>query len=476
MSLSLKKYSGTANIKDDIVQIFLTLVVCLLSVFVTIQVYWQNGDHSFIIDTIIGVTGGIVTLFCVFYKRLFLKFDFITLAAFFFAAMISSFVAYGFSFGYFFSPFFCMGMALLALYYVVQAVSDCQLFMKSITMVLVLALSIICLFVLINASYDLSRQVPLKDPMRGFVTGSRLCGLGNENIMAFHSTALLLLSMFGVINSVKWQRIIYLATCFLGWFTLGMAGSRTCQIGVSISVALLVIPIIWVHRNLPIIKNNIIAIVVKVVIPMALFVLVFFSFRIVMPLYKVIVSGVALLSGNKTMLNNQAELSLRPIEDDGSFNGRIPIWIQVIKNSFDDVRHAVFGISCLNTEWVKLPLERGEASYAHAHNMILELLRKDGLLGTVIWSFPFIYWCKAGIKTLFDNNERYSYRFLAAAAAGMLLMGIAEPVPIHYGYALSVPFFLICGLCVRLNRDREAQKSGETYSGTQSETPEKSVE
>jgi hypothetical protein len=62
--------------------------------------------------------------------------------------------------------------------------------------------------------------------------------------------------------------------------------------------------------------------------------------------------------------------------------------------------------------------------------------------------------------------------------AGVLAMGMTEVVPFYpqSTSALLVPFFLICGLCVRLNRDREAQKVAETSSGTLSETPEKGVE
>ena len=93
----------------------------------------------------------------------------------------------------------------------------------------------------------------------------------------------------------------------------------------------------------------------------------------------------------------------------------------------------------------------------HAHNELLEILHRFGLIGLGIWLALLALWCVRGLRLLLDSEQRLSLRFLAAAAAGILAMGITEPLPYFPSgtASLALPFFLICGFVMRERRREE---------------------
>ena len=170
------------------------------------------------------------------------------------------------------------------------------------------------------------------------------------------------------------------------------------------------------------------------------FAMAFLSFSLPALIYKGVLWITARISNNGSLFNNIIGLSPRDIEDDGTMSGRLQIWVQCIKDFTADVRHFLFGISSDNSRWIAI--KDGD------------MVRKFGLVGTVIWMIPLVYWIRNGVRTLF-GGKRLEDRVLAATAAGLLVMGIAEVVPFYPEYdCLLVPlFFFICGYCVRQNRD-----------------------
>ena len=442
------------------IQIILTAVALLIAITYTLKGYWLYSSISGICFVISFVIGSVTILFCIAYKRLFFKIDFVVFIVFCLFAWLSSVLAYGLSYYFFVSDFFYSAIAILALYYVIQSLTNYEIALKLLTIVIVISHVVINLFILIHAS-DLLMDDPEKtDLFFGSFEGNRLSGLGNPNTLGMSATTLLMCSLFGFLNSKKAMKLYFGFTCWMGWFMLGLSGSLTSQFGSIISIFLLLSFVLLNKKtdehgcshNRKLVVAQIKSVIVTLVISVALFL----SFLLPILVYKGIMSII--------IHGNVGDLSPRILDDDGTVSGRSAIWIQCVKDSFSNWRLALFGTSSLNYDPVYVHGENGIIEQVHAHNIILEWLRKFGLIGLLIWCVPLFYWIKCGVRVLFDRSEKTSIRYLAAIAAGMLAMGMTEVVPFYpqTTSALTVPFFLICGLCVRLNRDREVQKVIET--------------
>ena len=436
----------------------LNAVVLLLGVVIALKDFWSRYDIQFIVYWSILAIGAFTILFCVIRCRLYKSIIFISIVLFYCLAWVSAIFEYGFSFGFVFSGFCCTGVAATAICYVVQTVRNPKRLTSLFTAVFTLVNSGICTMALISATRSLFFEVPPQDILLGCMTGNRLCGVGNSNTLASSAASLMLLSGCGLFGSGKKARPLFTASLLLGWFTLGMTGSRTSQIGVSFSVSVMVFSVVLSKLREKSESNNskfLLLICLKAVALSVLsFALSFLSFSIPTLIFRGVLLITAKISNNSFLLNNLLGLSPRDLEDDGTMNGRIQIWTQCIKDCTADVRHFLFGISTENRTWIAIKDGDRVITYIHSHNIVLEWLRKFGVVGTVIWMIPLFYWIRKGVRTLF-RGERLEDRFIAASAAGMLVMGIAEVVPYYTGYncLLVAPFFFICGYCIRINGD-----------------------
>ena len=444
--------------RDKIAQIVLTAVVLLLGMAISLKAFWGRNDIRLIFYWVFLPIGAATLLFCIIRNKLYKSIVFFSIVIFFCFAWVSSILEYGFTFGFVLSGFCCTGVAATAICYAVQAVPD----PKKLTVIFIAALtavnSAICTIALISATSSLFFEVPPQDTMLGCMLGNRLCGEGNSNTLGSSAASLVLLSLCGGLASGKKAKPIYAAALVLGWFTLGLTGSRTSQVGVSFSVCVIVFFVVLSklrERNENI--NGRISFVIclkALALSAVFFATAFLSFSLPALIYKGVLWITARISNNGILFNNLFGLSPRDIEDDGTMNGRLQIWVQCIKDFTADVRHFLFGISSDNSRWIAIKDGDMVSSSIHAHNIILEWMRKFGLVGTVIWMIPLVYWIRNGVRTLFGGKSLED-RVLAATAAGLLVMGIAEVVPFYPEYdCLLVPlFFFICGYCVRQNRD-----------------------
>ncbi|MBP5221750.1 MAG: O-antigen ligase family protein, partial [Lachnospiraceae bacterium] len=474
-----QKLIGSNSVRKlQFIQIGLTAVTVLIVLMFCFQTFWNSTSVSIPVYAALGLISAITIGCCVCFLQRRIGFDLIALAAFFAVAWLSSILAIGFNVKFIYSAFVCISLSYLAVYNTFYSIPDYEKLIKTISAVIAVANSAICIFVLINASRSLFYEEPLEDKMNGCFTGWRLCGLHNPNSMAMICLALLLISVFGIIKTQKTARILYSISAFLGWFTLGLTGSRTSQLAFSATACLFVFALLQekARKGIQEKKRVVIRIIFVLIIAIAVTALVFVTFALPTFIYKGIMFIIAKIINNEFLLNNVIGAAPREINVDPTASGRLGIWKQVLRDISQDSRHLLFGISYFGEGMIHVSVGETEIVFDQSHNIILEWTRKFGLVGLIAWLFPLGYWVVNGVKLLFSGEERTEYRYLAAGMGGLLLTGMAETSPFYPGALLAPLFFLICGLCVRLNRDREAQKAGEAPAGTLSETPEERVE
>jgi O-antigen ligase len=332
-------------------------------------------------------------------------------------------------------------MIFLALFYSVAASSEQLKLLRTAGFFLSFSLLCMCIFVLVNATIVLtSGRGPLSEITGCFKVG-RLCALGNANEMGFAACALIMVSVFGFINSKIRLKAYYIFTGILGWFCLGLTGFRTGALGVSLTIGIMMI--IYGIRFFCLRKKNhlILRIVGVVLVTGGLMFLMIRSFLLPSVIYKGIVS---IFSGDAAMFISNRKI----LDDDGTFSGRTYIWLTTIKSLFKNPRRFFLGISISSMEQIAgVYAGHHESIISHAHNTFLELFRIHGFLGLAIWMFLLIRFGINGIKKLFDPETEAGVCYLICIAAGILFIGIAEPVPFLFtaSWPLTMLFFLVCG-------------------------------
>ncbi len=478
MKTAQKLTGSYSERKLQFIQIVLTAVIILIVLMFCFQTFWNSTSVSIPVYAALGLISAISIGCCVCFLQRRIGFVLIALASFFVVAWFSSILAIGFNVKFLYSAFVCISLSYLSVYYIFCSIPDYEKLIKTLSAVIAVANSAICIFVLINASRSLCYEEPLEDKMNGCFTGWRLCGLRNPNSMAMICLALLLISVFSIIRTHKTARAFYSVSAFLGWFTLGLTGSRTSQLAFSTTCCLFVFVLLldkFKKRNQEK-KKVVLQTTIALIIAITVTALVFVSFALPTLIYKGMLFVIAKIIDNKDLLNNVVGAAPREIVVDPTASGRLGIWKQVLRDISQDIRHLLLGISNFGDDAIHVNYGETERVYDQSHNVFLEWIRRFGLTGLIVWLFPLGYWIVNGAKMLFCVKEKTEYRYLAAGMGGLLVTGLAETSPFYPGALLAPPFFLICGLCVRLNRDREAQKAGEAPAGTLSETPEESVE
>ena len=468
--------NGPASQNNRVSQAFLSVVAVIIAVLFSLKHLWDTTGLVMYIYGIIDLLCAGTILFCAVtgFKRV--RKELLAVSLFFVSAGISTIIEKKEVLVYYLFVFFGLIGSMLVCYLSARIIPDYRSFIRLILFILISIYTALCCAVLVKATGSLFLEVPTEDTFWGCFQGVRLCGLGNPNTIASIGAALVMLSAFGFMFFTKRSRWILVATGLTGWIVLGMSGSRTSQLGAAASVFVLLFAIFVSNNKISFGKSSSVIVIISIALSSVAFVLVFLSFSLPSLIYKGIMLSVGKLFDFNNLINNLTGFSSREIVIDPSMTGRVTIWIKCLKMCFSDLRHVLFGISYLGSEVITVSHGDVVYEYTMSHNVFLEWFWRYGLVGLAIWMVPLVNWCIDGITVLFNPRERLCFRYSAAAAAGMLLMGMAEATPFYPGTLLAPPFFLICGLCVRLNRDREAKKAEEASSGTLSETPEESVE
>ena len=383
--------------------------------------------------------------------------DTLLIALFFALSWISTMCGLGLSADFFTSRFFGAWMIFLGLYYSIQIVPDPIKVFTYFSGIFTASMSLMCLYVLAHACKFLLSEDPWVDLAKGCIKGGRLCGLNNANSMGLASAALIIVAIFGFLNSGKKLKWLFFLGALLGWFCLGLTGCRTGAIGISFTAGLFAFILLYKKAEGSRIINRCLRFLAVFALSMVVFVVVLKSFLLPIYIYKIVMTGIAMVTGRSWALPAISELVTREIEeDDGTMSDRTLIWASCIRQCTKTLRRFLLGISPLSRESISNIYEgRHDITVVHSHNIYLELFRKHGLLGFVTWMTLVVNWCALGVKTLFSEKEGMPVKYLCIGAAAILLMGMAEPVPFSTSLwcYTGIPFFMICGYCIRIWRE-----------------------
>ena len=433
------------------------VVVALIGVIVLIYSFegiWGTRDlRPYLYMAPIGALLMIMGVVC---GRLYQNPDTCLIALFFVLSWISTIFSLGLSADFFTSRFFCTFMIFLGMYFIIQIVPDPIKVFTYFSGIYTAGMSLMCLYVLAHASRFLLSEDPWVDMAKGCIKNGRLCGLNNANSMGIACASLIVVAAFGFLNFGKKYKWFFVIGSLLGWFCLGLTGCRTAAIGVSFVAC--IFTLIALYRKLDPINTGlkVVKTVAAFIFSIAVFVIVLRSFLLPTYIYRIVMTGIAMIMGRNWAIPAISDLVVREIgEDDGTLSDRTLIWASCIKQCTKTLRRFLLGISPLSRENIINIYEgRHDLKAPHSHNTYLELLRKHGLLGFITWMILVINWCVMGVKTLFSKKESMSVKYLCIGAAAILLMGMAEPVPFStslWCYS-GIPFFMICGYCIRMRR------------------------
>ncbi|MBQ4234168.1 MAG: O-antigen ligase family protein [Firmicutes bacterium] len=283
--------------------------------------------------------------------------------------------------------------------------------------------------------------------------------MSNANSLGRYCTALILISAFALLRTSGKLRIPFAVSQLIGWFCLGLANSRSAIICIAFFAALMTL---FTVRDRALNRNASLSLKAGLIIAASValvFVLVISLFYIPTHLFKSIVSAFAMATGNSKLLSNVSVPTVRNMTTDlATMEDRILIWERCLQDVFSTPRRTWLGVSDQNIDKITgVYPGHHEILTVNAHNMFLELLMRQGLIGLSIWLVLIVLWCTAGIRILFDPEEPLHIRCLAAAAAAILINGLAEAVPFSSttGSGLSTPFFVICAYCMNNRRSKE---------------------
>lgn len=394
-------------------------------------------------------------LLVLFYNKLYKEADvwFLSLAMLWSA--ISAIYNNGFSVGLFLSKNWCAWMVIVSGYFVIRAAKNPLQRIYEYMLVSVVGLFLVNLFVLLHATKTLMPEVPERDLLYGSFQMGRLCGLTNANVMTFAGAALFLFSIGCCIVGGK-RRVIFGITAALGWFNVGLTNCRTAMIGVSFAVAVYVFLLVLARINQKQVLQRILWVFMAAAAFFAVLVLTYVSFYVPFYLYRWVVGAYASITHNTNLARNLAGLTYRTIsDDDGTLTDRTIIWKKTLEWIFFNRRRTWFGISFAGTERVWGVYEgRHDIGIINAHNSYLELFRRVGIPGFLLWMGLLVHWGIHGIRAIASNLRQKQICFVFAATAGILLMGCTEQIPFLFEKTcfFDIPFFMFCALSIRFGR------------------------
>lgn len=422
----------------------LAVYVPAIALLYSFQGLWRGAGTLLYALTGLAALG--VCVVCVWQKRLYRGADALLLLFMPVCALVSAALNFGLSLSILTPRFFIVWAVLLSLYFALRVAPEPDRLIGLFAAAYVLGLSLLCLLVLFRATASLFPEIPGHDLSLGCFQLGRLCGLNNANIFAFSCTALLLLSMYAFLRAAGRRRMIFALSGLIGWFTLGLTNCRTGIIGVSFCAGLLVFSAL-LHRRAG--KRPWVRVLTAAALGAMAAAICMASLYLPAILYRGILTVFGRLAHKPYLLNNLAALQPRGITGgDGTASDRVLIWRRVLEDVGKTPLRTWLGVSHLNDDAIGgVYAGHHEVSTPHAHNTYLEMLRRFGVIGFVLLMASVARWCAAGFRCLRAPDERIPARCLAAAAAGILLMGLPEQVPFPFSTtcSLSLPFFAICG-------------------------------
>ena len=441
-----------APLRERLQALALAVYVPATALLYAFQGLWRGVGTA--LYALTGLAALAVCVACVWQKRLYRGADALLLLFMPVCALVSAALNFGLSLSILTPRFFVVWAVLLSLYFALRVAPDPDRLIGLFAAASVLGLSLLCLLVLSRATASLFPEIPGHDLSLGCFQLGRLCGLNNANIFAFSCTALLLLSAYAFLRAAGRRRVIFALGGCIGWFTLGLTNCRTCILGVAFCVGLLVFSAL-LHRRVD--KGRAwLRVPAAAALGAGAAALCMASLYLPPILYRGGLTLFGRLAHRPFLLNNLAALQPRGIiGDSGTVTDRIDIWRRVLEDVGRTPLRTWLGVSHLNNDAIGgVYPGHHEISTPHAHNTYLEMLRRFGLIGFALLMTSAGRWCAAGLRCLRSPSERIPARCLAAAAAGIALMGLPEQVPFPFSTtcSLSLPFFAICGYLMNLRR------------------------
>ena len=439
---------------------YLTVVACFLTAgafLYGLEGLWD--DYTWILYAITGILGLLFCGICILYGRILFKPDTVLLLLITVFTWLSSVLSFGLSSSFFFSKFFCGWCFLLCAYFAVRISPEPEKTLFHIAEALVLGLSVSSISVLFRATASLLTIVPGSDTIHGCFQLGRLCGLGNANVFSFSCAALFYASFFCFLSARKRFRLLFFVPGLIGWFCLGLTNCRTAIIGVSVSVGLFVFSCcLFPPRRSGGAASNVWRWILAVSSFFLITAVMVYSFYLPMYLYRGVLLTDERILQNPAFAAHVQSLVSRPMTDGETVVDRVQTWKKCLEEVFKTSRRTWFGISVISQDGIAgIYPAHHEIVIPHAHSTYLEILRRNGLIGFLLWLSAICYWAVHGIVILFRSTARASVCCLITTAAGILLMGFAEPILFYpqSGCALSLLFLLACAYCIDCWRDRK---------------------
>ncbi len=426
---------------------FIMLSYAVSNIFIA-QKQWAYPVCGVVGITIVGIS--------VLRRGLWAFHDAILLCAFLCLSMVSCCLSGIDPISFLCSRFFAFWMICLAMYYVIQSLSDVKRYIGIFFFFAALMLCFISIYVIFHASASILKNVINEDTMKGCFSGGRLYGMGNANVLGTASAVHLLISMIGFIWAGKRNRatrIFFAVSAFIAWVTLGLTGCRSGRIAVAVATVL--ISYVFLKDKMPV-KKGIVMLAFLTSVMIGLVSLL--SFFLPGLIYKGAMYAVGNLWGLK-LSEELEEIALhRIVDDDGTLTGRTEIWMTGIKACLKNIERFLFGISPLGAEKIHgYTAGHHEMKTSHSHNVYIEILRRHGILGFIPMIAVIIGWGVNGIKILFSKEKDIVSVGVVSLVVAVLLMGMTEPLPFISAYETfaTLPFFIACGYCAKLGRQEQ---------------------
>ena len=449
-----KSQKTRVELKDGTPKI-ITVHVCVIALIYAVEVLLTkdllSDSMEKIMHVLVGGISGCVILRAVWKGHLLRKNDFWICISFFLYIFGVTVLYNGFSYHLLYSKFYFHWINVLCLFFAVRAEEKPDDVLRPFSLTYVLAILLQEIVILIHATCTLTEEIPGSDRMWGCFRVGRLCGMSNANTMSFHCMTVSLFSIVGWMKGKRKARIFYGMVLFFQWFLMGMANCRTTIYSLTFAIALFAMAL--VRKGLTE-KGKKAALVWSAGI--LSFIVTFFlmagSFMLPTLLYRGGVTCVAKMTQNQRVLDNLSLVYERNVTDVDTLLDRKQVWNRSLELIFKNPRRALLGISVHSTEKVNDAYEgRYDIPATFAHNSLLEIIRRLGLIGLCFWLTLLCLWGKRALSIYFDVKKEKWLVFLAAGGAGALLTGVTEMGPFFFKVVIAIPLFLFicCGYCMR---------------------------
>ena len=445
-------------------------IIQLISILFAGAVGLYSALESFLIDDRLGkstdrylyvLLGAVAALFIIYYAfigQLYKKADMWIFLSLFVYAFLVTWMYYGFSVLLFTLRFYYIWFMCVFLFVAVRVMPKPERLVRTFAFAYVLTVCALGVFILVRATMTLREQFPSNERLLGCFRVGRLCGMINANTMSFHCMTAIMLSLYSCVKGGRKRRIFYGSAIVILWFLMGLNNCRTTNFALAFTVGAFVFALIrklLAKKGAKTIKKNISAAAAAGATALA----VIFVLMLPTLIYRTGVTAAAKIARDQQMLDNVALIYERNVSDVETLTDRTLVWKRSVELIFKNPRRTLFGISVRSPEAVNGAYEgRHDIAMPFAHTMFLEIFRRLGLIGLLIWIVLLCIWGIRAVSKFLDTGGDNAVIYLMAAAAGALLTGITEQGPFLISTAIAVPylFFLCCGAAMRDDDNEKA--------------------